>query len=198
MNRSHIIYLSYLLFFVIFVGSIFVIPLLAFDHDMTYFYDVLSNTCHQKLSRSLCIFSDTTSYWIGDCTAQTGDYVPGGTDRHIISVEGSGFIGYKMPVCARDVGIYVAMLLGALAYPLMRDINDRRVYHAIYLIIAIIPIGFDGGLQLGSDIGILPFAYESTNLIRLITGGIAGFASSIYAIPVLVNMFSNEFRRNKN
>jgi uncharacterized membrane protein len=53
-----------------------------------------------------------------------------------------------------------------------------------------VPIGLDGGLQLASDTGLVAFAYESTNMIRVITGGIAGLAASFYAIPVLMNMFS--------
>jgi uncharacterized membrane protein len=35
----------------------------------------------------------------------------------------------------------------------------------------------------------VPFIYESTNTIRLLTGLLAGAVSAFYAIPVLMNMF---------
>ncbi len=100
--------------------------------------------------------------------------------------------GFKVPVCARDVGLYLSMLFGGLVYPLVRRINDRYVYPAIYLVIAMVPIGIDGTVQLLSDIGLLPFVYESTNELRLITGFIAGFVAAFYAIPILVNLASGD------
>jgi uncharacterized membrane protein len=49
-------------------------------------------------------------------------------------------------------------------------------------VLAIIPIALDGGTQL---IGLR----ESTNLLRAITGSIAGFAFSFYFIPMLNAFF---------
>ncbi|MBU1886544.1 MAG: DUF2085 domain-containing protein [Candidatus Micrarchaeota archaeon] len=179
-------------FFIILVGLIFVTPFLAFDHDVNYLYDAFGQTCHQKLSRSLCVMSDSDSFWIADCTPQNGEYVKGLSDRKPITVSGDGYIGYKIPVCARDIGLYVAMLLGGAIYPIVRDMKDKRMYPVIYLLLAMVPIALDGGIQFISDAGFVAFAYESTNLIRLITGGIAGVVASIYAIPVLMNMFCRD------
>ena len=50
-----------------------------------------------------------------------------------------------------------------------------------------IPIGIDGGLQFISDLGVVPLAYESTNMLRLLTGAIAGIVASFYAIPLIMN-----------
>jgi len=192
MEREYIIYAAYLLVFLLIFGFMIGIPLLAFNSDMTSAYGAIhaANICHQKLSRSLCIFTDGKGYWIGDCTPQTGEFITNPLDWSTIKVENDGVVGYKMAVCARDFGIYGAMLLGGLVYPFVRNIRDRRVPPAIYLVAALVPIGIDGTLQLVSEIGLLPFIYESTNLIRLLTGGIAGFAAAFYTIALLVNLFT--------
>ncbi len=192
MSRAKLVYAGYMLFFIVFVGLILVTPLLAFDHDVDTLYSVFSTTCHQKLSRSLCLFSGSGGYWIADCTTQTGEFVTERIDRALTRVESEEGVGYKMPVCARDLGLYGAMLLGGIAYPLARRLEDKGLYPAIFLVIALIPIGLDGGVQLISETGLLPFVYESTNTIRLITGAIAGFAAAFYAIPLLVNFVSKD------
>ncbi|MBU0532218.1 DUF2085 domain-containing protein [Candidatus Micrarchaeota archaeon] len=190
MEGEKIIYAIYTLFFLILVGSIVLTPLLAFDNDVNSIYKAFSYTCHQKLSRTLCVFKDVESLWIADCTPQTGDYTPGFDERREITVEMDGAIGYKMPVCSRDWGLYAAMLLGTLVYPIVREIKERKMLPPILLVIAIMPLAVDGGLQLISEMGFLPFIYESTNAIRLFTGIVAGFAASLYAIPTLINMFT--------
>ncbi len=190
MKRAELIYLAYLALILIFCASLFIPPALSFSDEETgrKLYSLFSPLCHQKLSRSLCIFHDELGYYIDDCTLQNGTFVP--NDQNLISAERNSSIGYKFPVCSRDIGIYFAMLLGAVAYPLIRRIDDENIPPPIYLIIALIPIALDGGVQFLSDLGALPLVYESTNITRLITGGISGFVASLYVIPILVNLFS--------
>lgn len=186
MERHHIAYIAYILILLALVGAIVLTPFLAFTQDVGFSYDAFSPTCHQKLSRSLCVFSDGRGYWIADCTPQEGAYVTSVEDREIIEVRQDSIRGFKMPVCARDIGLYGAMLLGGLFYPLVRRLDDISVYPASYLILAIVPLAIDGGAQLVSEIGLLPFVYESSNFMRLLTGGIAGFAASFYALPLIL------------
>lgn len=192
MEKEHLIYTSYVVFFTILVGLILATPLLAFSRDVSPIYEAFSYTCHQKLSRSLCVFSDGQGFWIADCTSQTGKYTADLADRTTVRVETDGMVGYKIPVCSRDLGLYAAMLFGGALYPVLRELKDRNIYPALYLIVALVPLAIDGSLQFVSDAGIISLAYESTNSIRLLTGAIAGLASAFYAIPVLINMFSEE------
>ena len=192
MDRADLIYYTYVLALFVFMSSIVLTPYLAFTSDMSGAYKAFEYTCHQKLSRSLCLFGSVSGYWIADCTNQSGKYVNDIADRNTIRVEAGSSVGYKLPVCARDLGIYGAMLIAAVIYPYFRKIDERDVFPAIYFALALIPIGLDGGVQLVSDMGLLPFVYESTNLIRLLTGAIAGGAASFYAIPILVNLFGQE------
>ncbi len=189
MNAERIIYIIYTLFFALFMVSIIAVPFLAFENDMKAVYDAFAPACHQKLSRSLCLFSQEGGYWIADCKEQNWKYVGGESDRDI-KVEETGITGYKFPVCARDMALYGFIVIGAVLYPFIIGIDNRKVYPAIYLIAALVPIGIDGGLQFFSQLHLLPFEYESINSVRMATGAIAGFAASFYAIPILVNLFS--------
>jgi uncharacterized membrane protein len=204
MDRAHVAYLAYMLFFLILAGSALIVPILAFNSDMDGAYAAFGPTCHQKLSRSLCVFrasvadgSAAGGYWVADCTLQGGGYVNDYVDRTTVRVETQGATGYKMPICARDFGIYGAMLLAGAIYPFVRRVGSRAMYPAFYLLLAMVPLALDGGIQLATELDrpltgsdIIPFEYESTNAMRLLTGAIAGFAASFYAIPVLVNVFS--------
>jgi len=190
MQTHHKVYLAYTGIFLIITLGIVAIPLLSFSMDMGPWYEAISaaHICHQKLSRSLCIFDSPGGYVIWDCIPQSGNFVndaPG-----VFKVVENGVVGYEMPVCARDFALYGAMAFGALAYPFVRDLKERSLLHYSFLILAIIPLGLDGTIQLVSETGLLPFIYESSNAMRLLTGALAGFASSFYAIPLLMNLFA--------
>ena len=75
--------------------------------------------------------------------------------------------GNQMPVCARCTGIFLAISLTAFLLVFL------RIKVPFWFIIAlIVPLAVDGGVQLITS-------YESTNLIRLITGVLAGFATVV-------------------
>jgi len=191
MKSSRILYIIYMAVMFFVVGFIAITPLIAFQDEGTseVLYKVFSPACHQKLSRSLCLFQSESGYFISDCTPQTGIFVP--NDADILSSEIDGNIGYKFPVCSRDVALYFAMFIGGAVYPFIRKIEEKKMPPAIYFIVAISPIALDGVVQLASLVGILP-PYESTNLIRMITGGFAGFAAAIYIIPIIMGLFSKD------
>lgn len=70
----------------------------------------------------------------------------------------------QMPFCARDLGLFSGAALGLLAYIMMR----RNVPWA-WLLLPLVPMAIDGGLQAIS-------AYESNNALRALTGMVAGLA----------------------
>ncbi len=76
--------------------------------------------------------------------------------------------GHPMAICARDVGLYGGLWLGLL-------INFwRKVALPGWLVaLCILPMALDGGSQL---LGMR----ESTNALRLITGGLAGIPTALY------------------
>jgi len=82
--------------------------------------------------------------------------------------------GNQMPFCARDVAIYSFMAIGlALSvFPRMPHYDRINNLKAWWLLVALIPIGIDG-------VGQLLGYWESTNLMRFITGGLCGLIVGI-------------------
>ena len=168
------------------VLTVFTLPILLAPQITMWSYsagqalqDLYGYTCHQFDSRSICFFPGEGSY--GDCTE--GDEVVGNSGTPLV-IKG-GIRGYKLPVCSRDTAIYVAALVGGAVLYFQKKTDEMMTPHPIYFLIALIPIGLDGGTQL------LGWR-ESTNLIRMITGAIAGFAFPYYCVPILNKIFSNK------
>ena len=136
-------------------------------------YTAFAPLCHQLPQRSLCVIDLASgSRSIGDCVQEDTRRI----DKYTYT--DSRGVGYEFAVCARDTAIYLAMLIGGLVYPFVRRVDDERMPPFWLFALALVPIALDGGLQF---IGL----YESTNFMRLLTGAIAGFAVSFYALPLL-------------
>ncbi|MEW6721763.1 MAG: DUF2085 domain-containing protein [Candidatus Micrarchaeota archaeon] len=103
-------------------------------------------------------------------------------------VERNGMVGYKFANDTRDYAIYLPMLAALLAYPSVLAGRITRTPHVIWLIIALVPMAIDGTTQALAGIFGDPGYYwlsafglhESTNLLRWVTGGIAGTAAGVY------------------
>lgn len=173
-------YKVYMLAMFLFTMPVFLTPFLAASGSPAAgpLYSFYSFTCHQQVSRSICYFPEAG---IQDCSDVAAHY-------RAFEVRKGGLIGYPLPVCARDVGIYAAALLSGILMFFFRKTDASVVPNPLWFIIALIPIGLDGGTQL------LGWR-ESTNLLRLITGGIAGFAFSFYVVPLLNKSFPNVPRK---
>ncbi len=94
-------------------------------------------------------------------------YDSGDSNCHTIK-ERSFFInGNQMPFCARDMAIFFGMTFG-----LLFALFIRIPLKWWWLIGGLVPIGIDGTVQLLTP-------YESTNLMRVLTGGLAGIVTSL-------------------
>ncbi len=90
----------------------------------------------------------------------------------------------KLAVCARCTGIYLSALLGVVIYPLRRPKVKLWM-----LIIASAPIVLDGGTQLLGNITQLGW-WNSTNLLRITSGGLFGFVAALFILPALIETLS--------
>ena len=89
-------------------------------------------------------------------------YLIGDTQCHQLLERSFVINGNQMPFCSRDLGIFIGLVAGmGLAFS-----GRLRVSWKIALLL-LVPMGLDGGAQLISS-------YESTNLVRLATGILAG------------------------
>ncbi|HEX54725.1 MAG: DUF2085 domain-containing protein [Candidatus Altiarchaeales archaeon] len=85
--------------------------------------------------------------------------------------------GHKLAVCARCTGMYSGFVIAAILFPLFRGIDCEEIPNPWFLIISLIPMALDGGIQLITD-------YESNNMLRFITGLIFGYTSIFYLLPI--------------
>ena len=202
-------YKAYMLITALVAVWIISTPILAHAGNDIYptLYKIGEPICHQKISRSFCLFNDAgknnAGGWsVGDCTPQDGTMRD--DLRSEVCADGRGKIwkiedcsaltaggasdgsvariGYKFPVSARDIVIYLGAFVGGIALFALKRHDKKEIPPAIWLILAIVPLGIDGTGQL------LGF-WESTNLIRAITGGIVGIAIAVYMIPMLNRIF---------
>jgi uncharacterized membrane protein len=84
--------------------------------------------------------------------------------------------GVPMPICARCVAIYVGMLAGMLAFPLLPMLRERVARMVAFA--ALVPLGIDGLTQLAG-------LRHSTNPLRLATGLVAGLAFGLWILSAV-------------
>ena len=180
MAGSKLPYLLFLALMLLLNAAVFYVPYAASQGDAgaPFMYAAFAPTCHQLTSRSNCLLvSQEGKYSFGDCLPS--DQL---SYTRANAVENGAETGYKLPVCSRDVAIYLAMLLGALALPFVRRAESDDWPNKWLLVAACVPIAIDGGTQL---IGMR----ESSNSIRMITGAIVGVALPFYIVPMLNSLW---------
>ena len=91
-----------------------------------------------------------------------------------------GTYAYKFGVCARDTAIFLGLLFAPLIYFLLKS-KIKSTPHILIAFLFLVPMGLDG---VGQLIGL----WESTNLIRLITGLIAGAGIGYFLYAILVDI----------
>ncbi len=127
---------------------------------------------------------------VGDIYAFTGGFQ--GAAREF---RGNDEMGYKMTLCARDIGIYWALTAGAIIYtiPVVRR-RLRPVPIYIYVLLGLAPIGIDGLSQL---LGYPPFNFwpprETLPAFRIVTGVLFGLMNAWLGFPYL-NLSMEETR----
>ncbi|MEM4272038.1 MAG: DUF2085 domain-containing protein [Candidatus Bilamarchaeaceae archaeon] len=136
-----------------------------------FLFSAFSLTCHQLASRSYCFYPADNS--VGDCPPLYA------RAPALPSEKGPA---YEFPVCARDIAIYAGALISGIAVYFTKWKDARQTPNPLIFVLALIPIAIDGGTQL------LGWR-ESTNMLRLITGFLAGLAFSFYFVPMLNAVF---------
>ncbi len=208
-RHAFIIYMFFsLVFFIIVVGAP-VSALLGWDDVASGLYNAAVPFCHQWDYRSWCIFNASTGWIVEDCIPHNysgvvmqetkftvaSHYWDGpftysrsqaGRNRaeHIIR---DSMDGYKMAMCARDTAMYFGLVFAGILFLFVHN-YVRRAPPIIYFFISIIPLGIDGTGQLLN-------LWESTNLIRGITGFIVGAVIGFYIIVLLTEIFNNSRKK---
>jgi uncharacterized membrane protein len=144
-------------------------------------------------------FAPDRIYSLFGITAQVGDiyaFTPGFQEasREFL---GDPQMGYKMTLCARDIGIYWALFVGGLIYtrPTIRR-KLRPVPIWLYILLGVAPIGIDGFSQL---LGYPPFNLwpprETLPAFRVVTGALFGLMNAWLGYPYLELSFRDTRRQ---
>lgn len=83
----------------------------------------------------------------------------------------------QMPVCSRDLGLFLGLFVGSVFGVVYR----RRMTLGL-CVLFLIPMAVDGGIQSLTS-------YESINILRLVTGLVAGFGIGRYVNSNLLSAF---------
>ena len=156
-------------------------------------YTIYKPLCHQLAFRSWFIFGEQPYYPRNAAGIEGVMSYEDISNQPVINIreaqkfKGNEFTGYKVALCQRDVAIYASMLLFGLLFVLSgRRIKSIKWY--IWVIIALVPIGFDGVSQLPGLASSLPDwipIRESNPTLRTITGALFGFFTAWYLFPLI-------------
>jgi uncharacterized membrane protein len=118
---------------------------------------------------------------------------------HQISTHSFFVDGHQLPLCARCSGIYLSALASLSLLLVIRRRAARLPVGSMVTILAVffgamVIDGINSTLQtFGSNI------WESTNLVRLITGSLAGTAVAFFLYPVFnMSLWSREARKRES
>ncbi len=170
----------------LYVGLPFLAPVLmhwGVEGPAQVIYAMYRPLCHQLPYRSWYLFGLRPAYTMEELSQRVGPeaLVPHG-------YIGDAVLGFKVALCQRDTAIYGSVLLGGLAYGLVRR-RLRPLPFWAYLLFGVLPVGLDGGLQLFSHALRLLYpalpvpSLESTPLRRVVTGALFGLATVWLAYP---------------
>jgi uncharacterized membrane protein len=176
----------------LYVGLPFLAPtLMQFGAEgaASVIYRIYSSLCHQLPQRSWFLFGPKLSYRLPELMELAGESVSGPWANEFV---GNPELGYKVAFCQRDAAIYGAIFLFGMVYGLLRQRWDvRPLPWWAYILIGLVPMGLDGGYQFLSYAlplvfpGISLEPYETTPLMRVITGALFGLATIWLAYPYL-------------
>jgi uncharacterized membrane protein len=150
-------------------------------------YTIYRPLCHQLPQRSFFLFGPQLTYRLPELMEMAGDAVTGPFSNSFV---GNQVVGYKVAFCQRDVAIYGAIFLFGLFFGVLRQRwNVRPLRWWAYILLGLVPMGLDGGYQLLSYALPLVFPrislqpYETTPLMRVLTGMLFGWATVWLAYP---------------
>jgi uncharacterized membrane protein len=141
-------------------------------------YTLYRPACHQRPERSYFYGGQATVYSVEELEAAGVD-----TDPFVRAI-GNEHVGWKVAFCERDVAIYGSIFLTGIAYALLRrDLIAKRMSLRVFALF-LVPMAIDGILQLFGF-------YESTWVMRTLTGAVFGIGAVLFAYPYVEEGFAD-------
>jgi len=157
-------------------------------------YAIYRPFCHQYPFRSWFLFGPQLAYPL-TAPIRVSEMAA------LQSFIGDAHTGYKTAICQRDIGIYGFMLLAGLVYGVLRHRRPVKPWPMWrYFAFGIVPMMLDGGIQWISYAawlffpGLISIPFETTPLLRTLTGALFGLGIVAAAYPYL-NEYFEDVRR---
>ena len=173
----------------LYAGGVLLAPVLMYTghpESATALYHFYRPFCHQYPFRSWFLFGARFAY--------PGELLPESL-RQLSSFVGDATWGYKLAFCQRCTATYMLILLAGLLYGVLRRRRQIPLLPPwVYFAFGLLPMALDGGYQWLTHV-IAWFwphramLYESTPLLRAITGGLFGLTTVAFAYPYLNELF---------
>lgn len=162
----------------------------------TYLSNSLRRSYRTQALRAWMITAIVVLVWVGTIVVAPL-FVPSGLSTsiyaffsyvcHQIPDRSLHIAGHQMAVCSRCFGVYFGLLIGIVAYPLWRGIEEDEPLPRVWLFASLIPITIDWALTVFG-------VWENTHLSRSVTGFILGFACATFIVPAVVDIKRNLWR----
>jgi uncharacterized membrane protein len=180
----------------LFVGGSVLAPVLASygktkaANSLYHFYSFF---CHQLAFRSFFIFGEQNAYPrelanIRELTTYEEQFNDPFLDvENARKIIGDNKSGYKIALCERDLAIYSALGMSALAFQALKK-KVKPIPWYWWFIFALIPIAIDGFSQLPGISSGWPVwlpRRESTPFLRVLTGTLFGGVTGLYMLPLM-------------
>ncbi len=177
-------------------------------------YLAYSTQCHQLPQRSYFLFGDKLMYSLSEINIARGS-----NDTWIFELRkfiGNEQMGWKVAWSDRMISLWGSLFVASLAYALVRS-RWQGALKLLPLIILLLPMGLDGFTHFLADLQPVGYGFRDTNdwlraltgssfpdifyrgdawgsfnsLIRLVTGGLAGYAIAFFTLPRLDHLFKH-------
>jgi uncharacterized membrane protein len=178
------------LFIFLYVGIPFLAPVFmkaGWTGPARTIYSVYKPLCHQLAFRSWFLFGEEPVYPRAEYEEHFHLSDAGWPElfAHGRDFVGDETFGYKIAFCQRDIATYAALLLGGLAYAVLRRRGIRPMPFLLFVLVGVLPMGLDGGSQFITLVipGFPP--RESVWQLRLLTGALFGLSIAWLAYPYI-------------
>lgn len=141
-------------------------------------YTIYRPACHQRPERSYFYGGPAAIYSVEELEAAGVDTNP------FVRAIGNEQVGWKVAFCERDVAIYGSIFLTGLAYAVFRKQLSAKRMRLRRFALFLVPMAIDGIVQLFG-------LYESTWLMRSLTGAIFGIGAVLFAYPYVDEGFAD-------
>jgi len=175
----------------LYVGLPFLAPVLMHlgaEGPAMVIHTIYRPLCNQLPQRSWFLFGPQFAYTLPELMERVGPEALAGPWSP--TFVGNEAVGYKMALCQRCTAIYGAIFLFGLFYTLGRR-RVRPLPWWAYVGFGIVPMALDGGYQFLSYAlplllpGFPITPYETTPLMRTLTGALFGLATVWLAYPLI-------------